>query len=194
VNLVTLLEEIQSRVDYAGIAQCKDLQPDGSQPEVQFSIHDEVTGNLAPGRIVTCAEKYFNAYRMPLPCKIFCSVKQKGGFTTIVSQIIYVKNADEAEYGSTPIINYDPATDTTVIPKTDKWFGKMQQMVDAGLITSWAFKNVEQTNLGSDVIGNVKLINRGTPINLDGTPAESGDGFISLWEDKDGNIIQIFRD
>jgi hypothetical protein len=190
MTLIEILNEIKGRVTHAGIARCVDVQPDGSLPQVQFPIHDEATGELAPGRIAELAAKYYGKYKMAMPCEILCDVQQKGGYLAVGKQVIYVTDADIADYGSQPITDYVEGSED--IPKADKWFGAMEQMKAAGIIDSWAFVNTEQTGLGSDVIGNVKLIKNGTAINLDGTPA-AGDGVISLWENKDGNTIQIAR-
>jgi hypothetical protein len=190
MTLTEILNEIKNRVTHAGIARCVDVQPDGSLPQVQFPIHDEATGELAPGRIAELAAKYYGKYKMAMPCEILCDVQQKGGYLAVGKQVIYVTDADTVHYGSQPIANYVEGNDD--IPKADKWFGVMEVMKAAGMIDSWAFVNTEQTGLGGDVIGNVKLIKDGTAINLDGTPA-AGDGVISLWENKDGDTIQIAR-
>jgi hypothetical protein len=191
MTLVSILQEIESRVTNLGYVRCVDLQPDGKQPQREIIIRDAVTGELVVDEIVTLAGKYFAKFNMALPAEVMCDVLKKSGALNPLKQIIYVIDADQAFYGSSLIKDYDP--NEQVIPKSDKWFGVMQNMISAGIIDSWRFKNTEQVGLDNSLIANLTLIKNGTAINLDGTPADSQDGVISVWEDKDGNMVQIFR-
>jgi hypothetical protein len=187
MTVLQILEDIKSRVKYAGIGRCPDVQRDQSLPQVKFSIYDSDTGEITDSKIVELAAKYFAVFQMALPVEILCDIEQEGGYISQGRQLIYVIDAQTAHYGSPLVANYDQSA---TIPKADKWFNAMEEMIAAGMIDSWAFVNTEPTGLGSDIIGNVKLIKNGQAINLDGTPAS---GAISLWENKDGQTIQIER-
>jgi hypothetical protein len=195
MTLIELLTNLQGRVNRIGHARVVDVivnYEDTSKnelPKIIVPIIDQA-GEFDLTALLACTDKYVGIYGAGCPVEIFCEVQTSVDTVGDAVQAIRVYAEDNASYlAGSKAQNYDLAV---TIPKTDKWFGAMQNMVDGGLIDDWAFINTEQTGLGSDVIGNVILRKSGQAINLDGTPA-TGDGVISLWEDKDGNTIQIKR-
>jgi hypothetical protein len=196
MTLLQLLTNLQSRVNRIESARVVDVIADPSGDVNKNQLPKKIVPILNPAgefdltALLACTDKYVGIYGAGCPVEIFCEVQTSVDTVGDAVQAIRVYAEDNASYlAGSKAQNYDLVQ---AIPKTDKWFGSMQNMVDGGLIDDWAFVNTEQTGLGSDVIGNVILRKNGQAINLDGTPA-TGDGVISLWEDKDGNTIQIKR-
>jgi hypothetical protein len=196
MTLLQLLTNLQGRVNRIESARVVDVIADPGGDTSKNELPKKIVPILNPANefdliaLLACTDKYVGIYGAGCPVEIFCEVQTSVDTVGDAVQAIRVYAEDNASYlAGSKAQNYDLAV---TIPKADKWFGAMQNMVDGGLIDDWAFVNTEQTGLGSDVIGNVILRKSGQAINLDGTPAE-GDGIISLWEDKDGNTIQIKR-
>jgi hypothetical protein len=174
MTLIELLTNLQGRVNRIGHARVVDVivnYEDTSKnelPKIIVPIIDQA-GEFDLTALLACTDKYVGIYGAGCPVEIFCEVQTSVDTVGDAVQAIRVYAEDNASYlAGSKAQNYDLAV---TIPKTDKWFGAMQNMVDGGLIDDWAFINTEQTGLGSDVIGNVILRKSGQAINLDGTPA-----------------------